>query len=165
MVAGVGAAGLGVFLREGLRLREALGSFCGASLIQVSCCADREIEAQKKKNQQMNKQTKTLLQVTQHGKQSQVWYHPASLCQVLLCSGSGNLEQEVVFCPMVVKYAVPPTPALSCLGRPRGLNHPQGGGWYEFSRSSVIWQAKKALMDIGPGMWTLEDGLSARGCG
>lgn len=49
MVAGVGAAGLGVFLREGLRLGEALGSFCGASLIQASCCVDREIEAQKKK--------------------------------------------------------------------------------------------------------------------
>ena len=57
MVVGVGAAGLGVFLREGMRLGEALGSFCGASLIQVSCCADREIEAQKKTttNEQTNK--------------------------------------------------------------------------------------------------------------
>lgn len=50
MVAGVGAAGLGVFLREGLRLGEALGSSYGASLIQAPCCADREIEAQKKTN-------------------------------------------------------------------------------------------------------------------
>lgn len=46
----VGAAGLGVFLREGLRLDEAPGSSFGANLIQASCSADREIEVKGEKS-------------------------------------------------------------------------------------------------------------------
>lgn len=153
-----------MFLREGLRPGKAPGSTCGAGLIRASCCADRETEARKKKK------PKTLIQVTQHGNQSQARYPLAALCQALLCSGSGNLEQEAVFCPMVVKYITPPP--LSCLGRPcgMGLSHPQGGMAVQSlsgrcvrmvnSVGHQLYGKWKALMNVGPGMRTLEDGLS-----
>lgn len=137
----------------------------GGPLSQASCCADGETEAQKRKNKQMSFRLHSTV------RQSQAGSYQTPLCQVLLPSGSGNLEQEGVFCLVVMKYTAPPyPPPPRAAWEGLSLSRSPGGPWCERARWGISHMETGKLSfdgrwarDVDLGKWSWNGNVGSQG--